>query len=260
MADTWSPAQYERFRSERSQPFFDLLALVQPAAGMRVLDLGCGTGELTRALHERLAASATLGIDNSEAMLARARPHEGGGLSFALHDIAAFTAGAEATWDLVFSNAALQWLPDQPAVLASVARLVAPGGQLAIQVPANHDHPSHALAHAVAAESPYREALGGHRRATPVLAPEAYATLLHRLGFQPQHVRLQVYGHLLPSRADVVEWVKGTLLTDYAARLPPDLYARFLETYRERLLGALDDERPYFYPFKRILLWGRRAA
>jgi trans-aconitate 2-methyltransferase len=71
-------------------------------------------------------------------------------------------------------------------------------------------------------------------------------------------VRLQVYGHQLASRDEVVEWVKGTLLIDYQQRMPADLYDRFLQTYRARLLPRLADTRPYFYPFKRILFWARR--
>jgi trans-aconitate 2-methyltransferase len=90
-----------------------------------------------------------------------------------------------------------------------------------------------------------------------VRPPEWYAELLDRLGLADQHVRLQVYLHRLAARDDVVEWVKGTLLTDYQSRMPAPLFERFLATYRERLLPVLDDTRPYRYPFKRLLLWGR---
>jgi trans-aconitate 2-methyltransferase len=112
----------------------------------------------------------------------------------------------------------------------------------------------------VAEEAPFRDALAaapGH--APGVLAPEAYARRLHELGYVEQHVRLQVYAHLLPTREDVVEWVKGTLLTHYRARLEAPLFARFEARYRERLLERLPDERPFFFPFKRILMWGRRT-
>lgn len=109
-------------------------------------------------------------------------------------------------------------------------------GQLAVQVPANDDHLSHTTAVEVAGEQPFRDALGGFARRSPVLAPEAYATLLERLGFREQSVRLQVYGHRLGSRHDVVEWVRGTTLTDYERRMPAALWPRFLERYRERLL------------------------
>jgi trans-aconitate 2-methyltransferase len=257
-AKDWNPAQYERFRAERRQPFVDLLALVQPRPGMRVTDLGCGTGELTRDLHHQLQARDTLGIDRSPAMLARSAEFATDGLRFEIGDIAAFTA--DRTYDLVFSNAALHWIPEPESVLARLTAALADGGQLAVQVPANHDHPSHTIAAEVADEEPFRTALGGHVHRAFVLPPERYAVLLHDLGFTAQHVRLQVYVHLLASRADVVEWVKGTLLTDVAGRLPADLYERFLARYRERLMPALADTRPHVYPFKRILLWGRRPG
>ncbi len=61
----WNPEQYERFKTERAQPFHDLLALVEPRPGMRVVDLGCGTGELTRLMHEQLEAAETLGVVQS---------------------------------------------------------------------------------------------------------------------------------------------------------------------------------------------------
>ncbi len=254
--DTWNPVQYERFRDERSRPFFDLLALVRPNAGMRVVDLGCGTGELTRRLHRHLNATETLGIDSSDAMLARSVEFAGDGLRFEKGDIATWVPSR--AFDLVFSNAALHWLPEHEALFARLTRAIADGGQLAVHMPSNHDHPSHRVAAEVAGESPFREALGGFVRESPVQAPEAYAVLLNRLGFKEQHVRLQVYGHLLAARDDVVEWVKGSLLTDYERRMPKETFVRFLERYRERLLPRLADEKPYFFTFKRLLLWGQR--
>jgi trans-aconitate 2-methyltransferase len=252
----WNPEQYGRFRDERARPFFDLLELVRPRPAMRVVDLGCGTGELTRELHRRLDARETIGIDNSPTMLARSAPFAGDGLHFEEGDIAAFAA--DSAFDLVFSNAALHWVPDHETLLRRLTAALTQQGQLAVQVPANDDHPSHATAVAVARESEFRDALGGHTRQSPVQAPEVYATLLHRLGFGAQHVRLQVYAHELVSSAAVVEWVRGSVLTDYERRLPGDLWPRFLERYRELLLPQLEDTRPFLYPFKRILFWAAR--
>jgi trans-aconitate 2-methyltransferase len=251
---TWNPAQYERFKDERSRPFFDLLALVKAVPGGRAIDLGCGTGELTRALHERVEASETLGLDSSAEMLARSAAFAGGGLRFVQGGIADFAD--EEAWDLIFSNAALHWVDEHPALLARLTRGLRAGGQLGIQVPANHDHLSHVVARAVAAEEPFRSA--GGLPASPVLLPETYATLLHRLGFGEQSVRLQVYGHRLESRDKVVDWVTGTTLTPLRARLDDAGWALFLDRYREVLLPQLEDTRPYFYTFKRLLLWAQR--
>jgi trans-aconitate 2-methyltransferase len=254
-ADSWDPAQYERFERERSAPFFDLLDLVEPSAGGRVVDLGCGTGELTRALHERTGARATFGLDSSRAMLERSESNAGNGLSFELGDITDWTPSEP--FDVVFANASLHWVDDHPALFARLASALAPDGQVAVQVPANHDHPSHVVAGRVAREEPFRAALEGYVRRSPVLEPERYAELLHRLGFGPQHVRLQVYLHVLPDAEGVVEWVKGTLLTDYRRRLPESSYENFLIRYRELLIAELSAERPYPFTFKRILMWGR---
>lgn len=254
--DTWNPAQYERFAAERRQPFDDLLALIEPTPNPRVVDLGCGTGELTAHLHATLGARETLGLERSSSMLERSAGHTRPGLRFAQADIAEFAPRGE--WDVVFSNAALHWLPDHPALFQRLYDALAPGGQLAVQVPDNFDHPSHVIAGEVAAEEPFAAALREPFPRAAVLRPEAYAELLFDLGFARQIVRLQVYGHALGSRDEVVEWVRGSLLTSYQSALPPELFAQFLERYRARLLPVLRDTRPFFYPFKRILLWARR--
>lgn len=253
--DVWNPEQYGKFRAERAAPFHDLLALVEPAPTPRVLDLGCGTGELTRLAHERLGARETVGVDASAAMLERAAAHAGGGLSFRQGDLAAFAEGA---FDVVLSNAAIHWVPDHEALLPRLLSLVAPGGQIAIQAPANEHHASHAVAREVAREPAFAGPLSGFVRASPILEPEAYARILFRGGFGRQRVRFEVYAHPLASRDDVVEWVRGTTLTDYERRLDAATFERFLARYRERLRAALPDERPFLYTYRRLFLWGRR--
>ena len=262
--DTWDPRQYDKFERQREQPFYDLLALVQPAGGMCIVDLGCGTGKLTRVLHERLRARETIGIDRSDSMLAASRDGPlPPGLRFEVGTIEAFAGRRPERRErpeLVFSNAALHWVDNHDALLQSLTALLAPAGQLAFQVPAQHDDLTHVTAAQVAAEEPYARALGGWKKPQPVLTPDAYARLLYRCGFADPIVRLIVYPHVLESREAVVDWVKGTLLTEYARHLPPDLYDRFVADYRARLLPQLDAGQPFFFPFKRILCWARRSG
>jgi trans-aconitate 2-methyltransferase len=189
-------------------------------------------------------------------MLAKAAPLTGGGLRFEKGDIATFTASEPV--DLVFSNAALHWVDDHPRLLARLASRLAPSGQLAVQIPSNEDHLSHTVARDVAREEPFAAALGGYVRVVPNLTLDGYAVALYELGFREQLVRTDVYAHVLGSRDDVVEWVKGSLLTDYEKRLPVALWPRFLERYRARLLPQLEDTRPFFYPFKRTFFWGEQ--
>lgn len=253
--EDWDPTQYARFREERAQPFYDLAALVRPRADMHVIDLGCGQGALTAWLHRTLGAAQTLGIDSSPSMLADARTYTAPGLQFAEADIASFAP--ERRFDLVYSNAALQWIAGHEALFTRMTRWIAPGGQLAVQVPANTDHPAQAIGFALAREEPYAAALHGYTREDTVLAPEAYSTLLYRLGFPEQHVSLRVYPHVLPGPEAVIEWMRGTFLAGYRMQLPPDLYAPFVTEYERRLLATIGAARPYLFTFKRILIWAQ---
>jgi trans-aconitate 2-methyltransferase len=252
----WSPAQYDRFRDERSRPFFDLLALVKREPEMRVVDLGCGTGALTAQMHDALGAKETLGIDSSPAMLEKAREHAKPGLRFEQGTIEGYAErGAR---DLVLSNAAIHWVEDHEALLARLAGALGDHGQMAVQVPASFDAVWHTTAKEVAREAVFRDPLGGYESHAGVYAPQDYARILYRLGFREQHARLQVYAHELASRDEVVEWNKGTTLTEYQRRLPADVFARFVARYTELLLPKLEDTRPHLYLFKRILFWGRK--
>ncbi|QMS92486.1 methyltransferase domain-containing protein [Nostoc edaphicum CCNP1411] len=252
MPDKWNPELYERFQSQRSRPFYDLVDMVHRQENLRVLDLGSGTGKLTKYLHDTLAAQETLGIDASENMLQKARQYEGNGLRFEQGKIE--DNPGEGEFDLIFSNAALQWLTGHEALFEKLRRKLRQGGQLAIQIPTMDDEPVHQLALETAKD--FSQELGGYVRRLEVLTPANYAKLLYSLGFIKQEVKLQIYGHVLPSRESVVEWYRGTLLTAYESCLDTQTYERFVKRYREKLFEKLEDEQPFFFPYKRILMWG----
>jgi trans-aconitate 2-methyltransferase len=259
MMDPWNPDQYAKFLTEREQPFADLVALLRPAPDMRVVDLGCGTGRLTKRLHVHLQARETLGVDRSTRMLARAGELSSDDLRFERRDIGAFPQHGE-RYDLIFSNAALQWVDDHGQLFERLACGLAPKGQLAVQMPAMHDDPSHTVAEQLSDLEPFRSGFAGWRRSQPVLSPESYARLLFGLGFRDPIVRLIVYPHVLAGADDVVEWMKGTLLAEYSRHLQSELFAAFADEYRRRLLARLGAERPFFFPFRRILLWARHGS
>jgi trans-aconitate 2-methyltransferase len=261
----WDPAQYRKFAEERAQPFWDLVDLIEtPARGFgRCVDLGCGTGELTAQVTERLGIEEMVGVDSSDAMLNAAREMIGCGdhrLRFARGDVGKWSGRGD--HDLVIANASLQWVPDHPEVLARWWAALTADGQLAVQVPANADHVAHRIAGQVAATEPFLTAFNSLPPPDPVLhnvlPPEQYATILDELGAVDQHVRLQVYPHHLESTASVVEWIKGTSLTRFTKLLEPALVDRFVDAIRDRVLETLGDHSPYFFPFKRILFWARK--
>lgn len=253
MGNAWSPDKYLEFRDERRRPYEDLVALVRPVPRMRIVDLGCGPGELTVDLAQRFDAASVLGIDGDAAMLERARKLAAPPpVAFALGDLATHSI---ADVDLVFSNAALHWLPDHAALFGRLRAALVEGGQLAVQMPNNFAQPTHTIAAELAGEPPFVDALNGRRSGAAVETAEHYATLLHALGFRDQVVREAIYLHVLPSSEHAIEWVRGSMLTWYASQLGPELYAAFLDRYRERLLAALGDAQPFAFTYRRILLW-----
>lgn len=258
----WNPSQYRQFAAERAQPFHDLLAMVEPSTFRRAADLGCGPGELTASAAAQLGTAEMVGVDNSPAMLASAAAHATEGVRFVDGDIARWTSGGD--HDLVIAGASLQWVPNHADVLARWWAGLAPGGQLAVQVPANAYMPSHLVADELAHTEPYLSAFVGNPPADPVavnvLEPEQYAQVLFDLGAERQHVRLQVYPHVLPSSRSVVQWVRGTTLTRFEKRLPPELFERFVADYETALIAAVGDRSPFFFPFRRILFWGRKSG
>lgn len=268
----WNPSQYELFRDERYAPFDDLVALGSFRPGLRIVDLGCGTGELTARLAHLSPGSQVLGVDSSAAMLAQAQRLTAAGLSFQQQRIEDFLAEAATAlappveppaqarpWDVIFSHAALQWVDDHPALLARLVALLPPGGQLLIQMPSNHDHPSHAIVREVVGSEPFRSHLGGSLRRSPVLAIGDYAERLFRLGIPRPTVFEKVYAHTLSDAQAVLQWVRGTLLVPYLDRLPPEQHAAFLSTLSQRFAAAMPD-RPYFYGFRRILIAAQRPV
>lgn len=249
----WNPDQYHKFQHERFAPFDDLLKLVKSRAGLRVVDLGCGTGELTRRLADHLPGSEVVGVDSSEEMLKRAADLARPGLRFEKQAIEDVTG----EWDLVFSHAAIQWVDNHQELVPRLLSLVRAGGQLAVQLPSNHGHPTHTIIKEIAGEEPFRAALGGWARPSPVLSLGEYAELLYQHGGKELVVFEKVYPHVLESADALAEWTSGTALVPYFERLPLNLKDDFLERYRARLREQWPAS-PVFYPFQRILFSAQR--
>jgi trans-aconitate 2-methyltransferase len=244
----WDPEQYQLFKNERTAPFDDLLALVAPRPGLRAVDLGCGTGELTRRLADRLPESDVLGVDSSPEMLEKTAAYARPGLRFLCRRI----EDVQGEWDLVFSNAALQWAEDHTALLPRLLKMVRPGGQLAVQMPSNHTHPTHTLIAEIAGQEPFRQALDGWTRRSPVLPLETYAGLLYDGGAKDLVVFEKIYPHVLENADALADWTSGTALVPYFERLGTELSEHFMERYRQALRLRFPGQ-PVFYGFKRIL-------
>jgi trans-aconitate 2-methyltransferase len=250
----WDPKQYHKFQAERSAPFFDLLSLVEIRPHLKVVDLGCGTGELTRHLADALPDSDVAGIDSSAQMLEKAASHASPTLHFERGDQAQLTG----EWDLIFSNAALHWSENHEELIPSLYERLLPGGQIAVQVPSNHNHISHQIYRETAAEEPFRSVLNGFQRHAPVLSIDEYARRFFECGAENIIVFEKVYAHVLEDSDAVVEWISGTALVPYFERLG-EYKDTFVEALRLKMRLALP-ATPIFYPFRRTLFSARKPT
>lgn len=256
---TWDPGQYLKFEGERLRPAVDLLARVALDAPRQIVDLGCGTGNVTRLLGERWSDAQIVGVDNSAPMLEKARAATPGVARYTYVEADLSTWNPPAPVDLVFSNAALHWLPGHAALFPRLIKAVAAGGVLAVQMPDNFRAPSHTTVADLARAPRWRAKLGALLHEAPVAPAAEYFRWL-----SPHAARLDVwtteYLQVLPAGASrehpVAAWTRGTWLTPLLAVLDDDEQREFLADYSARLEIAypvLPDGRVLF-PFRRLLI------
>jgi trans-aconitate 2-methyltransferase len=252
IAMPWNPDLYHKFQAQRSAPFYDLLALVDIRENLQVIDLGCGTGNLTRELADVLPNSYVTGLDSSPQMLEQAASLTTPSLVFEQGDQSTLTG----EWDLIFSNAALHWSENHAELIPHLFEKLKPGGQIAVQIPSNHNHISHHIYRETAEEDMFKFILQGFQRYAPVLPIDDYARILFNCGAVEIHVFEKIYPHVLENADAVVEWISGTALVPYFERIGEHKEA-FVESIREKMRKALPNS-PVFYPFRRILFSARK--
>jgi trans-aconitate 2-methyltransferase len=249
---SWDPRQYSRFAGQRLRPALDLITRIPVEQPQTVVDLGCGTGNVTRILRSRWPGARITGVDGSPQMLAEAKKEQGG-IVWEQSELGSWNPAEK--YDLVFSNAALHWLDDHPALFARLVGYIASGGVLAVQMPRNFAAPSHTLMHELASSPPWRDALARLLRPMPVLEPAAYYGLL-----SPWVRTLDIweteYLQILEGENPVAEWTKGTWLAPLLAALAPSARAAFETEYRQRVAQAYPRQADgkTLFPFRRLFM------
>ncbi|MFD9333508.1 trans-aconitate 2-methyltransferase [Streptomyces sp. NPDC060028] len=268
-APTWDPQQYLRHAGHRTRPFLDLLARIPelPARPARIADLGCGPGNVTTLLADRWPEARITGFDLSPEMLHRAKaeyagPTSGGGsLDFRPGDLADWLP--EEPYDLIVSNAALQWVPNHPGSFAAWINGLRPGGTFAFQIPGNYTAPSHRLLADLCDTPHWRARLAGHgARYVHFLESAEYLERLTELGCAVEAWETTYY-QLLDGPDPVLDWVKGTALRPVLTALGDDRESvdAFLAEYRDLLRGAYPPgPRGTVFPFRRIFAVARKEA
>jgi trans-aconitate 2-methyltransferase len=255
---SWDPAIYERYKTYRDRPALDLLLQIPgDLAPRRIWDLGCGTGEHAAVLAARHPAAQVSGLDSSPDMLAvaRRRPAQ---VDWVLADVAGFAPEAPA--ELIFTNAALQWVPDHAALFPRLAATLAEGGVLACQMPQTWPSSWHVALRETAAEPAWAGRLATIRGVRPVAEPEAYYDWLAPICASVD-IWSTTYLHVLEGEDPVVEWMMGTGLRPYLDALPePEARAQFLDAYRRRLASVIParSDGVTLFPFPRLFILARR--
>lgn len=249
----WNPDHYLAFGELRQRPALDLLAAIPPWVNpATALDLGCGPGNVTALLQRRWPRAALTGVDCSAEMLARAA---------ADHPGIAWLAADLATWplpagtDLIFSNAALHWLDDHPALFLRLMASLAPGGVLAVQMPDNFASPSHLCALQAAQAGPWRSTLAPLLRPAPVLAAEAYHDVLAPHARQVDIWQTE-YLQVLAGENPVADWLQGSLLVPLLAALEAPERSAFEADFRRRVASVHPPRGDglTLFPFRRLFL------
>ena len=254
---TWDPDRYLAFSDERARPFLDLIARVGAAAPRRVVDLGCGPGNLTALLAERWPTAEVLGVDASPEMVARATP--GPGIAFSVGDLRDWRAPGPDGVDVLVSNATLQWVPGHLELLPRLLGEVAPGGWFACQVPGNFREPSHAIRRELAAEPAY----AAHTAEVDQPASHEPADYLAVLSEVAEHVDVweTTYLHVLHGRDAVFDWVSSTGALPTLQSLPEGLRESFADEFRRRLRAAYPDrDGRVVLPFRRVFMVAQRPT
>jgi trans-aconitate 2-methyltransferase len=262
----WEPELYNRFRQYRAEPVELILARLPISGDERIADLGCGTGDPTIELARRASRGETLGVDLSPAMIEAAQKTRAT-LARELRDRIVFRVGDIASLDgereyaVIFSNAALQWIPKHREVLGRWLRALVPGGRMAIQMPANDRETAKAALSDLAREEPWRALLSGIDESfREVPPPEKYQQMLGEIGFSEIDCYYHTFHHPMRSPAEVVEWYRATGLRPFINALPEDRRSAFLDSYRERLERAYGTSGAVTFDFKRLFIWARRPA
>ena len=253
MPHTWDPERYLTYADERGRPFLDLIARIDAASPRRVVDLGCGPGNLTGLLAQRWPDAEVLGLDSSPEMIARAQAP---GVRFAVGDLREWVSQERGQVDVLVSNATLQWVPGHLELLPRLVGRVSPGGWLAFQVPGNLDEPSHTI----------RQELAGDERFAPHTAgvavpdshdPEQYLDTLAAAGCVVDAWET-TYLHVLTGDDPVFVWVSGTGARPTLEALPAGLREEFEEEFKARLRAAYP-RREYgvLLPFRRVFVVAR---
>lgn len=252
----WNPEIYNQFKNIRYQPFFDLAENISSENLKKAIDIGCGTGEQTHILSEKFKDAYFLAIDSSAEMLEKSLNLENERLSFEQKTIEELYSSNE-KWDLIFSNAALQWSDNHEKLFPKLLSLLSESGQFAVQMPVQSENMLNQILFQLASEEQYKTQLNNWNRVSPVLSLDDYAKMMFDAGLKDLNISIKVYPIIADDAEKLFQFISGSALIPYLEILDQDNQEKFIAEYKKRISENFG-RFPAIYPFKRILLYGRK--
>ncbi|MCL2512716.1 MAG: methyltransferase domain-containing protein [Oscillospiraceae bacterium] len=254
----WNPNIYLSFEKERTQPSIDLAMRIGMDSPKRIIDIGCGSGSSTAVLKSRWPAAEIVGLDNSKSMLERAK-EKTPGIEWVCGDASGDLSHLGA-FDIVFSNAAIQWMPNHPLLLKNLYSILTDGGIFAVQVPYTADRPIYKELQKLISVPKWKNRFAAVSTVSSFHAADYYYDILSGL---PSNVELWVteYFHIMPDHKSVIKWYSGTGLRPYL-----DCFSdgsekeEFLNEYESNLKKSYPPQPngKILFPFKRIFFTARK--
>ncbi|REC40284.1 methyltransferase domain-containing protein [Chryseobacterium sp. 5_R23647] len=252
----WNPEVYNQFKNIRYQPFFDLMKLISSDSLKKAIDIGCGTGEQTHILSEKFEDAELLGIDSSAEMLSESNLYQNNRLNFKQKTVEELY-NSEEKWDLIFSNAALQWSDNHKELFSKLLSLLSENGQFAVQMPVQSENILNQILFQLASEEPFKTQLQNWNRVSPVLSLDEYAKMMFDAGLKDLNISIKVYPIIADDAEKLFQFISGSALIPYLERLDEENKEKFIIEYKKRIAEKFD-RFPAIYSFKRMLLYGRK--
>lgn len=252
----WNPDIYNQFKNIRYRPFFDLMELISSENLKKAVDVGCGTGEQTHILSEKFTKAEFLGIDSSAEMLAEAVQYQNKKLQYTKMPVEGLIKSDE-KYDLIFSNAALQWSDDHQILFPELLSMLSENGQFAVQMPLQSENILNKILFQLASEEPFRTQLNSWNRVSPVLSIDEYAQIMFNASLRDLNISVKVYPIIAEDSEQLYQFISGSALIPYVEKLNEVDRERFVAEYKKRISEQFKNF-PAIYSFKRLLLYGKK--
>lgn len=247
----WNPDLYLKFKRERTQAVKDLIFRIKKEKPERILDLGCGPGNSTGELRKRWPEAEIIGLDSSEEMLEKARS------SYPDIEWVQADGGEDLSFlekfDIVFSNATIQWIPGHKRLLNNLVELINEDGILAVQVPNTKYMPIRIAINETAEDDKWQKKFHNMKQYIHYEELSFYYDVLYK---DVKEIELweTTYNHVMLDHESIIEWYNSTGMRPYLEKLEQWEKDEFAESVLKKIRKSykLQSDGKVLFPFRRL--------